>query len=88
MYKLWIIVFLFCKLVGGTQESFKVPYPFYETEFQQRYRRISDEEREIAKDQVKEMFWFGFRNYMQHAFPLDELDPIHCTGRGPDYEHP
>jgi mannosidase alpha-like ER degradation enhancer 1 len=21
---------------------------------------------------------------MKHAFPLDELDPIHCRGRGPD----
>ena len=88
MYKLWIIILLVWKPVNGAQERWKVPYPFYETEFQQRYSRISDEEREIAKDQVKEMFWFGFKNYMKHAFPLDELDPIHCTGRGPDYAHP
>ena len=30
------------------------------------------------------MFTFSYSNYMLHAFPLDELDPIHCTGRGPD----
>ena len=30
----------------------------------------------------------GYDNYMLHAFPLDELDPVHCKGRGPDYKHP
>jgi hypothetical protein len=25
---------------------------------------------------------------MKHAFPLDELNPLHCNGRGPDYENP
>ena len=30
------------------------------------------------------MFTFSFDNYMRHAYPLDELDPIHCKGRGPD----
>ncbi|XP_023328035.1 ER degradation-enhancing alpha-mannosidase-like protein 1 [Eurytemora carolleeae] len=25
---------------------------------------------------------------MKHAFPLDELNPLDCTGRGPDYENP
>jgi mannosidase alpha-like ER degradation enhancer 1 len=34
------------------------------------------------------MFTFGYDSYMKYAFPLDELDPIHCTGRGPDYENP
>lgn len=34
------------------------------------------------------MFEFGYDNYMKYAFPLDELDPIHCRGRGPDYLNP
>ncbi|KAJ7326047.1 ER degradation-enhancing alpha-mannosidase-like protein 1 [Desmophyllum pertusum] len=34
------------------------------------------------------MFYFGYDNYMNFAFPKDELDPIHCTGRGPDYDDP
>uniref|UniRef100_A0A0X3PN84 alpha-1,2-Mannosidase n=1 Tax=Schistocephalus solidus TaxID=70667 RepID=A0A0X3PN84_SCHSO len=34
---------------------------------------------------VREMFDFSFTNYMRHAYPLDELDPIHCTGRGYDF---
>eukprot|EP00039_Didymoeca_costata_P008846 m.117669 g.117669 ORF g.117669 m.117669 type:complete len:532 (-) comp14256_c0_seq1:67-1662(-) len=36
------------------------------------------------RDYAKGMFQFGYDNYMRHAFPLDELDPIHCTGRGVD----
>ena len=36
----------------------------------------------------KDMFTFGYDSYMQYAFPKDELDPIHCTGRGPDYQNP
>lgn len=26
------------------------------------------------------MFMFGFSNYMQHAFPMDDLRPISCGG--------
>jgi mannosidase alpha-like ER degradation enhancer 1 len=40
------------------------------------------------RDEARDMFRFGFDNYMEHAYPLDELDPIHCVGRGPDYKHP
>ncbi len=38
--------------------------------------------------ETRNMFTFGYDSYIKHAFPLDELDPIHCTGRGPDYDHP
>ncbi|KAL8558834.1 ER degradation-enhancing alpha-mannosidase-like protein 1 [Nucella lapillus] len=34
------------------------------------------------------MFYFGYDSYMEYAFPEDELNPIDCTGRGPDYEDP
>ncbi len=39
-------------------------------------------------EETRKMFIFGYDMYIRHAFPKDELDPIHCTGRGPDYEHP
>ena len=29
-----------------------------------------------------------YDNYMKHAFPLDELNPLECSGRGPDYQNP
>ena len=39
-------------------------------------------------EEARNMFQFGYDNYMRHAFPKDELNPIYCTGRGPDYENP
>ncbi|KAL5966914.1 ER degradation-enhancing alpha-mannosidase-like protein 1 [Taenia solium] len=33
---------------------------------------------------IREMFDFGYSSYMKFAYPEDELDPIHCRGRGPD----
>lgn len=49
---------------------------------------FSDSQRVAMKAKVKEMFYFGYNNYMQHAFPLDELNPIYCSGRGPDKDNP
>ncbi|KAK0400273.1 hypothetical protein QR680_003433 [Steinernema hermaphroditum] len=59
-----------------------------DNEFDFKYGWISEDEITIAREQAKQMFYFGYDNYLNHAFPLDELDPIHCTGRGPDYAHP
>ena len=39
-------------------------------------------------DESKKMFYHGYDNYMKHAFPQDELNPLDCAGRGPDHEHP
>lgn len=48
------------------------------------YLYFSERERVRLKSMAREMFEFGYDNYMRHAFPMDELDPIHCSGRGPD----
>ena len=40
------------------------------------------------REKAKNMFYHGYNNYMENAFPLDELDPIGCKGRGPDVERP
>lgn len=40
------------------------------------------------KNSAKEMFDFGYDNYMKYAFPEDELNPIDCLGRGPDVLNP
>jgi hypothetical protein len=34
---------------------------------------------------VRAMFVRAYDAYHTHAFPLDELDPIHCTGRSVDH---
>lgn len=40
------------------------------------------------RDRARGMFVFGYDSYMAHAFPQDELNPIHCCGRGPDRGDP
>lgn len=50
-----------------------------------RFSVFTKEEIFRSKDEAKRMFQFGYDNYMEHAYPKDELDPIHCTGRGHDY---
>ncbi|KAI3382185.1 hypothetical protein SNEBB_008846 [Seison nebaliae] len=40
----------------------------------------------FLKDTVHSMFQFTYDNYMLNAFPLDELNPIDCKGRGVDYD--
>ncbi|KAI1294947.1 ER degradation-enhancing alpha-mannosidase-like protein 1 [Halotydeus destructor] len=52
------------------------------------YGLFSEELRLKYKDEARAMFQFAYDSYMEHAFPLDELDPIHCTGRGPDIHNP
>uniref|UniRef100_A0AC35TLB5 Alpha-1,2-Mannosidase n=1 Tax=Rhabditophanes sp. KR3021 TaxID=114890 RepID=A0AC35TLB5_9BILA len=49
---------------------------------------LSDDEIVEAASEAKLMFKFGYDNYMKHAYPLDELNPVYCSGRGPDYEDP
>ncbi|KAH9518947.1 ER degradation-enhancing alpha-mannosidase-like protein 1 [Bulinus truncatus] len=52
-----------------------------------KYSYFSNEERLQMLEASKKMFQFGYDSYMKYAFPDDELDPVHCRGRGPDYEH-
>ncbi|KIY73681.1 glycoside hydrolase family 47 protein [Cylindrobasidium torrendii FP15055 ss-10] len=43
-------------------------------------------ERKLAtRERIRELWYHGFNNYMEHAFPLDELMPLSCTGQGPDW---
>jgi len=54
----------------------------------QKYGSFTSQMKLDSLAQVEKMFYFAYDSYMQYAFPLDELDPIHCTGRGPDHENP
>ena len=53
-----------------------------------RYRPFPNSEVEKYRLLSKEMFYHGYDNYMRYAFPLDELNPVECTGRGPDTNNP
>lgn len=57
-------------------------------EYVRRYSSFPDKLKAKMKDMAKEMFYFGYDNYMKYAFPEDELNPIDCEGRGPDVLNP
>jgi len=38
------------------------------------------------REEVKDLFYHGYDNYMKHAFPADELMPLSCKGRYRDSE--
>ncbi|KAF8812365.1 glycoside hydrolase family 47 protein [Phlegmacium glaucopus] len=41
-----------------------------------------------AREKTRELWYHGFDSYMTYAFPLDELTPLSCSGRGPDWANP
>lgn len=58
-------------------------------EYEKRYSSAFPPQlRAQMRDLARGMFVFGYDNYMAHAFPQDELNPIHCRGRGPDRGDP
>lgn len=57
-------------------------------DFQHKYSHFPESLRLQMVNETKKMFYFGYDNYMNLAFPLDELNPILCNGRGPDYANP
>nr|CCA23124.1 ER degradationenhancing alphamannosidaselike protein putative [Albugo laibachii Nc14] len=44
-------------------------------------RKFHSSERIHLKNKAREMFYHGYNNYMEHAFPWDELKPLTCEGR-------
>jgi len=79
-------------LINDYQQNFTSPkqIEFYQNLIDENshYLHFADSERKRLKELCREMFQLGYDNYMKHAFPADELDPIHCRGRGPDRDHP
>ncbi|KAH9373428.1 ER degradation-enhancing alpha-mannosidase-like protein 1 [Haemaphysalis longicornis] len=62
---------------------------FYKPGFYDRkYGSFPEKLRLQMVEESRRMFQFGYDSYMKYAFPKDELNPIYCTGRGPDYENP
>ncbi|XP_046881272.1 ER degradation-enhancing alpha-mannosidase-like protein 1 isoform X2 [Hypomesus transpacificus] len=57
-------------------------------EYARKYNSFPDTLKTKMRHMAKEMFYFGYDNYMKYAFPEDELNPIDCQGRGPDVLNP
>lgn len=90
MVKLCRFLFITCFLISyydSKGESFNIFSKHY-GHLESKFGRLPEKERIRLKDVAKEMFNFGYDNYLKYAYPLDELDPIHCRGRGPDYDNP
>ena len=50
------------------------------------HRPFPEEKRLEMREEARRMFYWGYDNYITHAFPFDELNPINCTGRGHDWK--
>ncbi|KAF9987256.1 alpha mannosidase-like protein [Mortierella antarctica] len=50
--------------------------------------RMTEARRLLLRNEAKEMFMHGYHGYLNHAFPKDELNPVTCSGRGPDRRNP
>lgn len=40
-----------------------------------------------ARERTRALWYHGFDSYMRYAFPADELRPLTCKGRGPDWSN-
>ncbi|CAA93106.2 alpha-1,2-Mannosidase [Caenorhabditis elegans] len=81
-------VLIFIALFSTTCSLKTTKNPFLLTKEEIKYASISDVDLQYGLAKTREMFQFGWDNYMEHAFPADELDPIHCRGRGHDHDNP
>uniref|UniRef100_A0A8C9ZR17 alpha-1,2-Mannosidase n=1 Tax=Sander lucioperca TaxID=283035 RepID=A0A8C9ZR17_SANLU len=79
-----------CANVGeaSTKRSYLSFFDGNKDEYVRRYSSFPDTLKAKMKDMAKDMFYFGYDNYMKYAFPEDELNPIDCKGRGPDVLNP
>jgi len=76
-----LVLHLTASLRADFQKQFFEP-------FERQYGAFPESKRLELLDTTRNMFHFAYDNYMKYAFPQDELDPIHCRGRGPDYDNP
>lgn len=49
---------------------------------------FTSKELKAYKQEVKELFYFGFDNYLEHGYPYDEVKPISCVPKKRNFEDP
>jgi len=52
------------------------------------HKPFPEELRLTFRDRARQMFYDAYDNYLIHAFPMDELNPVNCSGRGRDWNNP
>ncbi|KRY30196.1 ER degradation-enhancing alpha-mannosidase-like protein 1 [Trichinella spiralis] len=78
----FILIFVTCLL--GTVSTNRLFLGTFDP-WEKWYGSFSESERIKMVDMIRQMFGFAYDNYMRWAMPFDELDPLNCRGRGPDY---
>ncbi|CAE6449780.1 unnamed protein product [Rhizoctonia solani] len=83
-HTLFIIVALYIEFSYWTSKS-----GFGATAQPSQSRDHWTKERKLEfRESTRQLWHHGFDSYMDHAFPMDELMPKACRGRGPDYANP
>lgn len=80
----FLIITYVINVIHGSLNIFKRPLHSLDI----KYGSFPEDLRLQMLAEAKKMFYFGYDNYMAYAFPMDELNPLLCCGRGPDYENP
>ncbi|XP_052083872.1 ER degradation-enhancing alpha-mannosidase-like protein 1 isoform X1 [Mytilus californianus] len=86
MMKNCLFVCTLCLSLGFVLNFFKLDENFDFNE--KKYGYFNESERIELLQAAKNMFYFGYDNYMKYAYPEDELDPIDCEGHGHDHDNP
>jgi hypothetical protein len=86
IWKVSVLIVVALVFIPRSKQAFNIFGHSYELD--QKYGSFTEDMRQDMLVEVKKMFYFAYDGYMNYAFPLDELDPIHCVGRGPDHENP
>lgn len=85
LFQTIFIYLLYCIIPVSVNANWKSS--FFDS-LNSKYGSFPESLRKEMKEESRDMFYFGYRNYMKYAFPLDELNPLNCSGRGPDYDNP
>jgi len=88
----WLIQLplLFLLLLEIDKSGSDVEYSVFNklSPLEEKYAVFSEVDRQFMLEEARAMFHHGYDNYMTHAWPQDELNPLDCCGRGPDKENP
>jgi len=96
-YSLIFLIYLILIIIISTVQTFSADkdqndfYPLFYSRpgfYDKKYGYFGEDQRRHMLSLAKQMFTFGYDSYMKYAFPKDELNPIDCTGRGPDLDNP
>lgn len=86
-----ILVFIFVLTadfgsISATKSATLVQSLFAERmgRYDKMFASFNETERLQMLKLARDTFIFAYDNYIEHAFPADELNPLYCKGRGPD----